>query len=381
MQFLLFLGRKVDLNFAEAQEVLQARFGVKPQRLPLVDVALVELSSIEDAVQVQIILGGTIKIAQVLEVIPHGSTQTIEEHIAKALLSLNQHSVSFGIAELGRESLDAVSLKAVKKLLKKQGISARFVEGPRFGLSASVLLHQDIEEICAVRSENQVYIALTIAIQNIDDWTKRDREKPRVDRKKGMLPPKVARILVNLASPSDTKESILDPFCGTGTILLESMMLGKVALGSDVRQEAIDQTKENCEWYTREYPQIQSEYEAHVADVTHLGPTTFVHQIGAIAAEGYLGPLTPDPKKLDQLFKGLEKLYWGMFRQLSTFLKSGTRLCVALPSVEVRQRSYSLESVVDRAKQLGYNTISGPFFYDRPDASVKREIFLLEFRK
>ena len=61
-------------------------------------------------------------------------------------------------------------------------------------------------------------------------------DKPYRDMRRGMLPPKLARSLVNLAigakSPSDM--TILDPFCGTGTVLMEAMLLGTHVVGTDL---------------------------------------------------------------------------------------------------------------------------------------------------
>ena len=48
------------------------------------------------------------------------------------------------------------------------------------------------------------------------------------------LPPKLARCMVNLARPKDDSV-VLDPFCGSGSILIEAGLIGCRVLGSDVR--------------------------------------------------------------------------------------------------------------------------------------------------
>jgi tRNA (guanine10-N2)-dimethyltransferase len=61
------------------------------------------------------------------------------------------------------------------------------------------------------------------------------------------MPPRLARILVNLLSlPSGKK--VLDPFCGTGTILMEALTLGMSVSGVDSNLERIGGTKKNLYW-------------------------------------------------------------------------------------------------------------------------------------
>lgn len=58
------------------------------------------------------------------------------------------------------------------------------------------------------------------------------------------LHPEQARALVNLAGVS-TDGSLLDPFCGTGGILIEGGMMGCTVYGMDLQDEMVDGTEEN----------------------------------------------------------------------------------------------------------------------------------------
>lgn len=380
--FLFILGRKTELCAAEAMEVLLARFPDSTPTLINDHVLLAELSSEEVARSLQLVLGGVMKVATVIGNIPHVSTEKLEEGIADViptLLSEGQTKVTFGLGEFGRESLDAISHAQVKRHLKAKGISSRFVDSVRSGLSASVLLHQDVEEILVVKSENQVYFAYTCAVQNIDDWTRRDREKPAADRKRGMLPPKLARTMLNLAVPGTEKKRVLDPFCGTGTVLLEGLMLGHEVIGSDIRADAVKQTLSNLTWFQAAYPGEYT-YDAFMADATQLKPEMLHGKVDAIVAEGLLGPVTPGAKELPNIFKGLEKLYLGSLRQWRQILQPGSRVVLALPQVEIGNKTYSLKTLIDSMTDLGYNTLLPSMIYDRPEAVVKREIFVLEFK-
>ena len=56
------------------------------------------------------------------------------------------------------------------------------------------------------------------------------------------LTPNDARLLVNLASP---RERLLDPFCGTGSVLIEACMRGVYAVGVDVEDRMVRGARRN----------------------------------------------------------------------------------------------------------------------------------------
>ena len=56
-------------------------------------------------------------------------------------------------------------------------------------------------------------------------------------------------------------------------------------------------------------------------------------------------------------------------------------VCIALPRVKVKNTIYSLSELIDSLEEFGYNTVSGPYLYDRPGAIVSREIFVVEYKK
>ena len=60
----------------------------------------------------------------------------------------------------------------------------------------------------------------------------------------GVMMPRMARTLVNLTC-SYTGEVLLDPFCGTGGILIEAEMLGMHAIGSDFDPMMVDGCRQN----------------------------------------------------------------------------------------------------------------------------------------
>ena len=59
--------------------------------------------------------------------------------------------------------------------------------------------------------------------------------------------PKYARVLINLARAAEGS-GILDPFCGTGGILIEAGKMGLYPIGSDISQEMIDGSARNLRY-------------------------------------------------------------------------------------------------------------------------------------
>ncbi|MDI6885447.1 MAG: methyltransferase domain-containing protein [archaeon] len=64
----------------------------------------------------------------------------------------------------------------------------------------------------------------------------------------GVIMPKVARVMVNL-SGLNAKELFLDPFCGTGGILIEAGMVGARIIGIDVQEKMVRGAKENLKFF------------------------------------------------------------------------------------------------------------------------------------
>jgi len=217
-----------------------------------------------------------------------------------------------------------------------------------------------------------------VAAQNLDHWTDKDYGRPMVDPHSGMLPPKIARMMVNLSLSVSPKNDLIvyDPFCGSGTILVEALDLGCSVFGSDISQKAAHNSGVNTEWFLNKYGRPGTSLIIQ-KDVHHVSVNDFPAAADAIVFEGYLGPPNLDPLNVDNIVKGLEKMYRGVFKNLLPFLKpSGTLVC-ALPEFVVRGGVKNLDKVIDWSASLGY-TLTGRFTYGRPQAVVRRAIYVLQ---
>jgi tRNA G10 N-methylase Trm11 len=65
----------------------------------------------------------------------------------------------------------------------------------------------------------------------------------------GMLPPKLAQMMINLAisgayTPESTQPVIYDPFCGLGTVLIEAAHMGLMqSYASDISNDMVHSTR------------------------------------------------------------------------------------------------------------------------------------------
>jgi len=330
-------------------------------------------------------LGGTVKIFEIVKEInqpnPENLDQTLVEILAAEDIAAQNGKVHFAVGEIGRDHLAVINVSDLKDELKAMGVASRFVEGPRPGLSASILMHHRVTELVVIQSADKTLIGKTLAVQNIDNWTVRDRKKPYADRKKGMLPPKVARMMVNLAvgdnSNSGKKITILDPFCGSGTVLLESAMLGHDVIGSDLDVDSATGTRENLEWLKSEY-KIDFDSQIFQKDATRL---QLNNKVTHLVTEPFLGKPTPKAEQLPNIFKGLGKLYLGAFKQWTTFLAKEATLVVIFPEAQLpgSKTRFTLEGLIDKLSGLGYTNKSESLIYHRPNAIIERVIHQFTF--
>lgn len=385
-QYFFQLGNTPELSLVELNAVIGAEFveQVSPQ------LARVSLASEQRAKELIDLLGGTVKIIKEIKQLETSNIIELKEIVVDHLLQLAEgNKIHFAFSELGRDHLEKIEGFELKSLLQNNGVNSRYVEGSRNGLSASVLLHKKkVVEVYLLSTNDGAYLGQTIAVQDIDDWTHKDRNKPYFDSKKGMLPPKVALMMINIAigdNPvqENRKNILLDPFCGTGTVIIEGLLTNLDVIGTDLDEEAVAGTKRNLLWLKEYYP-FTHEYTVFTSDASKIPLQK--DKIQYIVTEPFLGKPNPNPAKLPFIFKGLEKLYLGAFKHWTNLLADGASIVIIFPTVTItteksREINYSLDLLIDKLASFGYTTLSKPVVYSRPQAVVQRQIYRFRFNK
>jgi tRNA G10 N-methylase Trm11 len=378
--YLFLLGSTADLCWAELETVLH-RFKFPAPELVTTDLAKLTTSeslSNEQLVDLQTTLGGTIKIIRILEETNHTDLSEVSEIVLKLLA--DDKPKRFVVSEYGRDHLPMLDAIEFKEALRSRGIKSSYVEASRHGANAAQL-KRGAEEVYVIQLSDSILYGWTETVQDVDAWAKRDVKKPVRDRERGMLQPKVARMMVNLAlgdgNPADSV--VLDPFCGTGTILLEAAELGSLNVyGSDFSEEQIIASNKNLTWW-QDQSKHDFAFELVRREVSHLTPRDFPLPVTHIVTEPFLGRLRPAPEQLPNIMRGLEKLYRGMIKSFTTLLKPGSRIAIILPSWEIKSRNYQLEQTFADLEKAGFKIMHEPLRAGRVGAITQRFVYVLEY--
>lgn len=293
-------------------------------------------------------------------------------------------------------------LDRVKDRKKAQEHSLRYVlpAGQMTEMRSAALFHEmkdkRFQHFVIWKDGDEYRIGHTVVVQDVDEWSKLDYGKPSRRIHEGMLPPKVARVMVNLGLgrvlSSEKTPRVYDPFCGSGTVLIEGLRVGCRVVGSDLSPDAVQSTEENLRWYSQRtrsrmqkhpvfgYPCMENiDWRAFVGDAVHLDTHFPGQEIDLVVTEPYMGPLFTEAPDIDQAKnqqKGLMKLYLGFFKSLRHALKEGGVVVFSLPFYRLNGRVMRIP-LIDRLRDIGYNPIIPSIDYFVEHTIVGREIIIL----
>ncbi|WP_338521007.1 hypothetical protein V4210_01080 [Candidatus Nanosynbacter sp. BB002] len=385
--FVAILGRLPKLSIAE----LEAMFGKSHVRAVSRSTAVVDTDNLSiDS------LGGSLKCGKIIHTLPADGHPTLEQTshwitrtYVHQLLAVGG-KITLGISAYGfsisPRQLQSIGL-LLKTSMKKHNVSLRLIPNTTTELSTATSHNNKLglspkkRELFIIKTDDSaILIAESNGAQNITAYARRDRNRPRRDAFVGMLPPKLAQIMVNLAVGNAAKATILDPFCGTGTVLQEALLKGYDVCGSDLSQKMIDYTTENLTWLQSKYHITGTVHSLEQADaMTHQWPKA--QQLNAVVCETYLGqPFSapPSPKKLHEVTGNCNHIITNFLRNIHSQLTPGTTLCIAVPAWRDASHNLTHLPLIKDLKKLGYILQQPPLIYSRSDQVVVREILLLK---
>ncbi len=396
VQYIFKIGRKPQLSLTEIKSLFPETADKENLRRLDEDMIIVTLQEeLKNPQETLDRMGGTRKIAKIIAekkgLQDEGKKWNEDELIVLAQQYIHDKhpdpEAPGKILLSGDEQKLKSFLQKLKKNLKSEGYKIRYMETNPLGEGIDFILAGDI-------------FATTVATQNIAAYGERDYGKPYRDTKSGMLPPKLAQIMINLAGvqPHTTEDAIprttlYDPFCGSGTILMEAMLMGYDVIGSDLDQETIEGAETNItfvdeamkngvrKFQVTHYPLFQK-------DAQQISEKDLPKKPDLIVFEAYLGPFfkgEPTRAKVQEIQRDLEKLYREAFKKICAF---GVPIVTALPCHKVSREYLPLPNITRFIEENGYETESkagtsgrGGLIYDRPDQKVAREIFVLKPKK
>jgi tRNA G10 N-methylase Trm11 len=405
-KYAFILGRNPELSIAELGASLR-EISVTPQKA-----AVFFSGELPEAPQDFLNrLGGTVEIleifeenlpqADILKVVEKFLLEQCRTHAGKCAFALNLWP------ENKKSQVLKFLLPRLKKSLRANGISANFMNknfqnvSPVFASKQGLIGRKTNIGVFDI-GDGKVSLGFTVALQDFEAYSKRDYGKPFRDPAVGMLPPKLAQIMVNLGSSpqllttnylpagqAGKPQTISDPFCGTGTILMEALLMGYDVIGSDKDARLVDGAQQNIDWLRKAFQKnvhVHTKAQLFQKDTTALVKTDIaLEQPFAIVTEPYLGPALisfPAEKFLEKLTGELENLYIDFFASMAKWLPKKTPVVFVFPYWKKKgsARLHLAPPLVAKIEALGYSKTTfvplqtTSLFYDRPDSIVGREI-------
>jgi tRNA (guanine10-N2)-dimethyltransferase len=177
---------------------------------------------------------------------------------------------------------------------------------------------------------------------------RRPRKKPFFHP--SAMPSKLARCMVNLAH-AKAGELVLDPFCGTGSILVEAAFIGCRGLGFDVQRRMTEGCRKNLEYFSVEPEGLV------IADARKLPLTKIDH-------------LVTDPpygRSATTMKSTTKHIVEGVLGSARSLLREGQRICIASPKTL---------NIARIGVELGYRHLESHFAYVH--RTLTREIAVFE---
>jgi len=401
-KYIAVLGRQPQISLAE----LEALFNhVRPIAPALAEFESAETPDIRR-------LGGTLKIAEPIKL----------DLFLKNLPANGK--ITLGISDFSPKTspylAQGEALK-LKRRLAKAGRSVRVIPNKTAMLSNATSLHNHLfteTKIELLKYRQNFY--RVIQLSNIEDYAQRDQKRPARDAKVGMLPPKLAQILINLCGNLPKDARILDPFCGTGVLLQEVVLMGYTPYGTDLSERMVEYTQRNLEWLSEtgrnltfsklfatneEQPKCRPTHDDGIGQTgfeklnippssrkplqISQGDATNFHwnpPIDAVACETYLGPPMSNPPaeiKLRTAKQECKAIILGFLKNLAPQIKTGTPVVIAVPAWLRPDGHYERLLNIDELQNLCYNVSSfknleqNDLLYHRAGQVVAREIIVL----
>lgn len=341
-------------------------------------------------------LGGTQKAGRVVIELPASDWHRVSQKIVQAYVqawSGFEGKITLGISVYGFP-IDAREVQKtgiiLKQKLKKQNVSLRLIPNAEPVLNTATAHHNKLGlsnnkvELIIVKGGNgSIIVAESTGAQNITALAKRDQERPKRDAFVGMLPPKLAQMMLNMAVPSDASHlRVLDPFCGTGVILQEAALMNHAVYGTDLAEKMVKYSQANLEWLADTH-HLTIDATVHGGDAMD---TKWQSPIDAVVCESYLGqPFSapPSPAKLTDVRKNCNYIISTFLKNIGSQIAPGTPLCIAVPAWKSINNDFTHLPLINDIESLGYkrydfkNIEHKELLYFREDQIVARELLVL----
>ncbi|MFH1237962.1 MAG: hypothetical protein ABIH79_01055 [archaeon] len=217
--------------------------------------------------------------------------------------------------------------------------------------------------------QDRIYLGIATQEYNSSSVKERDMGKP-VRREHLAISPRLSKILVNL-SEAKPHDLLLDPFCGVGGILQESLLKRINVYGIDKDKQAIKDAETNLNWLTKKYP-INSKYTLENLD-SRKAPDL---QFKAIATETPLGKVLrkkPNDNEAKNIIQNFEAYIIPILIRMKKIKKPKAKIAMTLPVI----RTFNVDAQ-KIANKTGLKITLNPILESRPDQFISRNFVVFQ---
>jgi precorrin-6B methylase 2 len=278
-------------------------------------------------------LAGSHKVAPVVSVLdsPTGDQSGLLGMMKSVLdeksnVSLSGYDMDEGdYDEIVRSMLDGLRDAGLKKvrLLRPRGNE----------LIAEEVISRKAFDVVAFPYESGYALGPTVWVPDSISMRQRGTKRP-VPRSEIALSPRLARTLVNLAG-LQPGQTLLDPFCGSGTVLMEAYGKSMRCLGLDSTASRVQETRENLQWSSG--GMSGGRYDIRKGDARDLNRMLRGSKVDAVVTEPLLIPrleARPKTSTASAMIEGPATVYNDALASMAESVVAGGRIVVVVPVIQ-----------------------------------------------
>jgi tRNA G10 N-methylase Trm11 len=343
--FILAFG---DLSYLEICTVLSERLLKSEQ--PWSQIAIVEMKDDKGGYEK---LAGVHKVVVPVTLQPKSWLASIKE--LEALLDEFDDSFNFSVSLYAPQGASDAEYEYIASTLlatiRKAGFRKANLIRPRNGTEVLTqeIVSRKIIDFVVVRLGDDYWVGITSFIPETQQFQLRSNERPVVSADIS-ISSRLAKVLLNLSGVKKG-QTVLDPFCGSGTVLSEALLTGTNGIGVDRDRVRIENAKRNLEWLSKTRGVSNSSYSLRVGDATRLEDIMNGEKVDAVVSEPIFLPkidYAPTLDKARKLIRNSSRLYSESLYSISSVVKKGGRVVIVTPSLRTaadREVSVVLENV------------------------------------
>jgi len=263
---------------------------------------------------------------------------------------------------------DKSMVDELKNYFKKEGIKATIKKSH----------HEDQEYLTPSEASSVVEVIQyknklfkSLAIFNPKEYKIRDLQRP-VQRPLHTISIRLAKFLINL-SEVKKNETLLDPFCGIGTILQESLLMNINVIGIDKEKFCIEASKKNIAWLKSRY-NIQNSYNLIQSDSRNSDKK--ISSVDVVVTEPYMGPFMksfPTEIEIKKILSELVPLYRELLISLQKITKKN--IVVITPLFRAKSKRHFKLNIAPFINS--HFQADSPILYTTPTSKMHREIWII----